>query len=239
MFSLITFQLKLFIRLAVGYSVVCIVCGKVACTTDQVCVRALRPGSRCVRGVCDNPFSRGGCLKQLLPDWHNVRVCGSDDPPEAILEGDCRLPQAGLEYTEIRIHAQNWESSFFHAWILQIILSEILYVPVSIETGLPNKHLDFYDHDMPFDYGIGYELEALRTAENVGDCRLVRKTKESPKSSDVRHGDDDGGYVSCSHVIPEIWDGPMPAVMQIEREGIIEPPHGMGTVGHGGWYIPK
>lgn len=223
------------------HSLVSITSATVSCTTDVDCEQVLRPGSRCIEGSCDNPFGRGGCLKQLKPGWHSVRVCGSDDSPEALSQGECRLPQTGLEYTEIRIHAQNWESAFFQAWILQIILSEVLHVPVSIETGMPDLGMDFYDHKMPFDYGVGYDLDALRTAQQVGDCHAAtkRKSHDWRNSHEASEDVDSDSYVSCCHVIPEVWDGIMASVSRMEREGIIEPPHGMGTVGHGGWFIPK
>lgn len=145
----------------------------------------------------------------------------------------------GLDYTEIRIHAQNWESAFFHAWILQIILSEVLYVPVSIETGMPDKRLDFYDHDMPFDYGVGYDLNALRNAQEIGDCRLLRRSPDQHREKALSEGINDGAYVSCCHVIPEVGDGLVPSVMQMERDGVIEAPHGMGAIGQLNWFIPK
>lgn len=228
--------LPIFVGLA--FALVDIATAAVPCETDFECEKTLRKGSQCVEGVCDNPFARGGCLKQLLPNWHDIRVCGSDDPAEAVDRGECRLPQAGLQYTEIRIHSQNWESAFFQAWILQIILSEILHVPVSIETGKPDKRLDFYDHGMPFDYGAGYDLDALRSAQVLGDCRLRKLTNIADMGTPVE-AIDDNSYISCCHVIPEVWDGPMLSVMQLERENIIEPPHGMGAIGQVRLFIPK
>ena len=57
--------------------------------------------------------------------------------------GYCRAPN--MDYTEVRVLAQDWESSIFQAWILQIVLSEILDVPVSVESGLPGLNADFYN----------------------------------------------------------------------------------------------
>ena len=41
-----------------------------------------------------------------------------------------------MNHPEIRIFAYDWESSLFQAWILQILLSELLDIPATIETGV-------------------------------------------------------------------------------------------------------
>ena len=109
------------------------------------CARMLgRKGSECVDGYCTNPFAKGGCLRNYLSEtefgdnnnglnqskkiW--MRVCNSDDPPDAEAEGLCR--HSAFDYTEVRIAGQNWDSNFISAWILQIILSELLEVPASV-----------------------------------------------------------------------------------------------------------
>jgi hypothetical protein len=80
----------------------------------------------------------------MKPSWTRVRVCNSEDGPDAADLGHCRVPYEGLDYMEIRIHNQNWESVFFESWVLQILLSEMLDVPVTIETGSPGVNNNFY-----------------------------------------------------------------------------------------------
>jgi hypothetical protein len=113
----------------------------VPCSTSAHCEETLRPGSQCIEGFCTNPFYHGGCLKSLLPDWEKPRVCNSLDPPEAKELGYCR--DSPFDYAEVRIASTNWESANLGAWILQILLSEILDVPTSLEGGFPDVKTTF------------------------------------------------------------------------------------------------
>lgn len=212
----------------------------VTCTTDEECIQAYRTGSECVEGRCSNPFHKGGCLQQVLPSWQKKRVCHSEDPPDAAAKGACRRPL--IEYPEIRILGQNWESPFFQAWILQIVLQEMLDVPVTLETGVAGKGLDFYGQDMPFDYGLGYSWDGLKLANEVGDCRLVvQPGRSASDTTDERELRRSVGpeYKPCAHVIPEVWEGPAATVKELEQAGVIEPAQGMGALGHLSWFIPK
>lgn len=85
----------------------------VACNSDSTCQSGVAEASKCVRGFCSNPFHYGGCLESLQPGWTKKRVCGSDDPPEAIEQGYCRRSPWEEHYMEIRILGQDWETSFF------------------------------------------------------------------------------------------------------------------------------
>ena len=99
----------------------------VMCDTTKDCEVLVQPGSECGdNGYCTNPFYKQGCLARMLPkeyNWQRTRVCGSEDPKEAELEGHCR--PSPFPYTEVRISSQNWESGFFGTWILQILLGEV------------------------------------------------------------------------------------------------------------------
>lgn len=167
------------------------VLAKVACTSDAECQKLL--GSRDTKcdedGYCTNPFHAGGCLYQK-GIVSQPRVCNSEDPPLAADLGYCRAPP--LDYPEVRIAAGNWESSFAGAWIMQILLSELLGVPTTIETGEPNMDADFYDRDMSLDYGVGYPFDAIEKAAEVGDCRILPKA------------DTTEDYQMCAHVMPEV-----------------------------------
>lgn len=83
------------------------------CQSDSDCQSVVSDNSKCDRGFCTNPYHYGGCLDSLLPEWKKKRVCGSDDPPEAIEQGYCRQSPWNDHYMEIRILGQDWESSWF------------------------------------------------------------------------------------------------------------------------------
>mmetsp|Transcript_448 Transcript_448/g.1080 ORF Transcript_448/g.1080 Transcript_448/m.1080 type:complete len:372 (-) Transcript_448:1286-2401(-) len=200
---------------------------KVSCYSIFDCGVKVGEGSDCIEGFCSNPYHKGGCLAKKLENRHRVRTCNSDDPPEAVEQGHCRL--SPMDYTEVRIYSQNWESVFFEAWIMQILLSEILDVPVSIETGSADAKVDFYDIHTSFDYGTGNDFIAVETAENVKDCRVVKN--RSGKAED---------YVPCSHVIPEVWaGGQRESLRSLQDEQVIEPPAGLGALGTQSWFVPK
>jgi len=66
------------------------------------------------------------------------------------------------------------------AWVLQILLSEVLDVPTTIETGNPDLNINFYDPEGRFDYGVGYYMEGLDRAAQAIDCRLVKQVEGEP-----------------------------------------------------------
>lgn len=127
------------------------------------CVEKYRPGSICrENGFCSNPF-RSGCLRNVLSSQSTeietetetktsfrLRACNSDDDPGAEERGEC----IGGDYDEIRILSQDWEGPMITAWIMQIILSEVLGVPTTLETSMPDSEasMNFYDGDMRFSY---------------------------------------------------------------------------------------
>jgi len=157
-----------------------------------------------------NEFSNGGCLARRKANWTRIRVCNSDDPPEASQLGNCRSDDP-FDYMELRIHGQNWESALFETWILQIILTEILNVPTSVETSRPDAKVGFYDFESRLEYGDSDDWESLGVSAKVGDCRLV------PKGQYEEH------YTPCSHFIPEVWNGEAQTYKQLEQSGQIEP----------------
>ena len=138
-----------------------------------------------------NPYT-SGCLhaKELVS---HIRVCNSEDSLDAAASGRCRTPD--VDYMEIRIFSDNWESVTFEAWILQIILSELLDVPTTIEAGSYDGSLNFYHPDAPLEYGTPLsDNEALKFAYQIGDCRNAKK-------------DNTENYEACAHFEPERWTG--------------------------------
>lgn len=122
-----------------------------ACRTHAECETAYLAGSECLEGVCTNPFYKHGCLARLPPNQQlkrqrrqRPRICHSEDPPSALALGYCRPMDPHLDYTEVRILTQDWESVFLEAWLIQIVLTEVLGVPATIESGLEEVQLDFY-----------------------------------------------------------------------------------------------
>ena len=78
--------------------------------------------------------------------YYNARVCNSNDElPEAVEMGYCRLPEFPEYNMEIRIATGNWDSATMLGWLAQILLSEILGVPSTIESGMYGSSRDFYD----------------------------------------------------------------------------------------------
>lgn len=189
----------------------------------------MMPGATCnADRLCVSPFSNGGCLANLMPGWNKVRVCHSEDSPEAEALGYCRPPDPGMDYTEIRIASQNWEAVFMEAWMLQILLSEVLGVPATIETGTADAHLDFYDPLYPLDYGTSNHWGPLRRSLEVGDCRLVGKNESLFAD-----------YPACAHVVPEVWNLYNNEYYDLRDAGVVEAAPALGVIGQQNWFITR
>ena len=171
--------------------------------------------------VSANPFAAGCLRSKLGPEWR-VRVCNSDDDVANSTSANkssshCSRPE--FDYPEIRIAPGNWESSIFQAYITQIVLSEILGVPSTLESGSRDVLLSFYDDDSAFPYpnrAYGYEDLRVANAAPGGDCTYV-----------LSH---DAG-ATCAHVLPEVWAGQRAAWTEARKEGYIEPPEGKKKLG--------
>jgi hypothetical protein len=137
-----------------------------------------------------NPYEEG-CLYS-----HGIqptkRTCSSDDTDTA--DAFCSLNE--MNYMEIRIVANNWESTVYEAWLFQILLSELLQVPTTIEAGRGElASLNFYNTNADYEYGVHTTYESLKRANSIegSDCTLL-DTRNNPN-------------ITCAHVIPEIWKG--------------------------------
>ena len=209
-----------------------------------------------LQGDVLNVYSKGGCLYQKVYT-NNKRVCTSEDPPEHATLGYCIDPSrnsntnsddpsirsinpngsGGIPHMEIRIYGQNWESVFFESWLLQIVLSELLHVPTSIETGLSSVNVDFYNKDNRFEYGLGDDWSCLITGSQVGDCRnLSTNVTNSNKTNNITADD---SHQSCCHFVPENWNGFTEELIYHETIGTIEAATGIGTIGEEHWFVPK
>lgn len=218
------------------------------CTSHEECQQWLQSSSTTCNfrtGTCTNPFTMGGCLYQRRrrsPSREDSsstdnteepinnkkrRVCSSMDPVDAVERGYCRKSE--WDHMEIRIKSQNWDSVFFQGWILQILLSEVLDVPVTMETGRSHMNIDFYNLDNSYDYGESNDWTCLQTASQVGDCRKVTLSNDNH----------DPNYVSCCHFVVEVWDAHLSSIRKLAEQGVVENPMGVGILGHQSWFVPR
>lgn len=200
------------------------------CLNNQDCEARYGNASQCLENAqCSNPFAQGCLYRQL---GSPKRVCNSDDPLNASQIGLCRVPD--VQQMEIRIHIQDWESVTFEAWILQIVLSEMLSVPTTIETGTPLAKANFYDPHNSFQMGVAYDWDSLIRANTLEDCTLAHRNTTDPAQ-----------YESCAHVMPEMWraGGPLDnrsdMVQQMVLTDQLAPPQTLGVLGQNSWYVPK
>ena len=112
-------RLQIIPLLIFGLSQNILVQAKLACTSTEFCETTLRKGSQCVNGFCDNPFQYG-CLQSQMEGFTKLRVCNSEDPEDAASRGLCR-DASTMNYPEIRIMSQNWESPFFEVSIYNML----------------------------------------------------------------------------------------------------------------------
>ena len=223
----------------------------------DMCERLLFRGSECRNGQCSNPFEKG-CLQAVLNHGDYLgssaalsrvakrlkegagdgllRACNSEDPmPEAVeqglcvdYEGDLSIGNIYTDYVEVRLLSQNWESAIFASWILQILLSEVLRVPTTIESGTADAKVNFYSPTNEFGYGEYNDFGALETANSMpnADCRLLKE---------VQTGNNEN-YTSCGTVIPEYWAGDAKELFVKQREGMIDTPDVLGAIGQQGLF---
>lgn len=133
---------------------------------NKLCEEKYRKGSYCTSNErCSNPFHKG-CLQAVLPEnfTNKLRTCNSDDyNDDTSKEEDderelfCTPANEQFDYEEVRILSQNWESARFSSWIMQIVLSELLNVPTTIETSMfddqkSGSSFNFYAPELRFSY---------------------------------------------------------------------------------------
>ena len=164
-----------------------------------------------------NPYY-SGCLLAKYPGWTQPRVCS----PRHELSEHCRPPP--FDYLEIRMGTGNWDSATALGWLAQIVLSEVLGVPTSIETNAWQSSRDFYDPQATLDYQTSMSAAPLVTANALadGDCLSIHNTNAED-------------YQACAHFMPEFWHYPATEIQQQQ----VEPPQGTGYLGQEGWYLTK
>jgi len=174
----------------------------------------------CVGSLTKNPFQTG-CLTNKMPG-KKIRICNSDDRPEASETFQC--VKSEFDYKEVRISAKSWDTVLLEAWILQIVLSEIMGVPTSVETGNANNNMNFYNVENTFKNGVPVDdSKNLETGHKYKDCRKASKAENN--------------YEACCHVIPEVWY--FSSLQHLASDGIIALPLPLGPMSQSRWYIPK
>ncbi len=193
------------------------------CDWDIQCEELYRAGSKCLAdGQCSNPFS-SGCLFHFhtqLTKWDDSqipqrRVCNSDDANQDFCDV---FP---LNYSEVRVHNGDWESSIFYSWIIQIFLGEFLQVPVTV--GLSSEETpkaSFYNPSSEMRWSTQpYAFEGILKANEMnGRCDLTKS--------------------NCVHVMPEVWIGQEKKWKEYLVDENIDQVNGDGQVGKISWYIP-
>jgi len=229
--------------------------GIVPCNDAGTCEELLWKGSNCQDGFCTNPFERG-CLRAMLGNdgfsqkysrqsaddssvdeldmeaWRRrllsaPRTCNSEDGPQAAEQGLCS--ENVNDYAEVRLSSQNWESAFVLSWMMQIIYSELVGVPSTIETGVFEKNVNFYDETNRMDYGQATRYEMFQRAYDAagGDCSIYNEANKEA-------GGDD--YLPCAHAVMEVWST-NDELLDVQKKGVAEPGQLLGIIGFQGWHI--
>jgi len=199
-------------------------CNETSECKDAFDSTSAQSSTECVDGFCTNPFV-GGCLSKLKKDWVKSRVCHSDD--NVASKESCKAPDIG-DYLEMRVMGMSWQTAIAQAWIMQILLSELVGVPASIETGVPEGNLDFYHPERPMTPGKSQLLgwQAIRRAHSLrGDCRDNLQLPEEE-------------YIPCAHVVPETCAGQQTRRDELEDLGMATS-YPIGALTQDAWYIPK
>jgi hypothetical protein len=205
----------------------------VPCTSDELCQALYKSfASICLpdKQTCSNPF-RQGCLKSMNVSRYadKLRICNSnDDLTNATASSSdddesssalCKV--SDFPYLEIRIHQANWESSYFLAWIYQIVLMELVGVPATVGlTGEMTKVSDFYSVENQFQFSpLTYSPEGLIKSNQVTGCK---ETEDA-----------------CVHILPEVWNGQRDVYEKLFEDQEIDRPSSNGILGQTSLYVPS
>ena len=222
-------------------------CSAIPCNETSLCEDQYWKGSKCVDGICSNPY-QAGCLNAMLEpdvsfsvnaDDNNIiqsqvealhrrvqstaRVCNSEDSTDAIERGLC---VNSVGYEEVRLFAQNWESAVIASWVMQIVYSEVLGVPSTIETGMADKNLNFYDAVNRLEYGAAvgkYAMYQNAYDAEGGDCNIYKSYNET------------GDYMPCAHATMEVWSVNTD-YHNNKDAGVVEARQFTGAVGYEAWF---
>ena len=198
----------------------------VPCSSNTDCKSKLvtTGDSVCEDGFCTNPF-QSGCLKTMAKQYgkkkkirfarafDKERICNSNDaedqkhtPPRKKYDS-CRKSTLNdiFTYDEVRLAPSKRISATFLSWIHQILLTEIMEVPTTMEHGDGSRgtgEVSFYDRTN------GFKAVSSGFATNVVDALL---------EADNNDGDCSQTESPCAHVLPDVWaDEPVYPLLQGE-----------------------
>lgn len=138
------------------------------------------------------------------------------------------LCSESMGYPEVRLAAGKRESSIVVAWIMQIMYSELLGVPSTIEPGSAGKSLNFNDESNRLEYGTADEYDRMfqHAQDAEGDCTAYIDHNKGASGED---------YIPCAHAIMDIWSRSS-SYYEDEESDVSESKMFLGAVGFNGWY---
>lgn len=153
-----------------------------------------------------------------------LRICNSEDGPDVAEQGLCIANQN--DYNKVRVYSHNWESAIAISWIMQIIYSELVGVPSTIESGVADKIVNFYDETNRMDYGSGNDYSVIQNTHIVegGNCTLYKE-----------RGGGGNAHTPCAHVAMEIWSST--TWKRAVSSGAAKALNPVGIIGFQGWHI--
>ena len=218
------------------------VLGAVSCTSNEYCRQQYNSNNTvCIPSTltCSNPYE-SGCLKAILGEnhWPDKRVCNSDDYKDRPENYSffCQSNEWFQDiYPELRIHQGNWETSILLAWLYQVILMEILHVPITVGyTSNSTNITSFYSTNPTFEYSPeGYYYDALLPVSI------------NPLQQDLYSDDEDIDYdcskttEPCIHIMPEVWPGAKTEYEPYIQQHHLESPTPNGLLGKYGLHVPS
>jgi 7 transmembrane sweet-taste receptor of 3 GCPR len=127
---------------------------------------------------------------------------------------------------EIRTFIANWKSSVIVGWLIQIVLSELLGVPATIEGGTFGEAKSFYDQQARLNMTTASNASALIVPFGLPnyDCTFASKTHDN--------------YEQCAHVIGENWDTDSAWISDLRWRQQVEA-QGLGVIGMESWYVTQ
>ncbi|KAL7545423.1 hypothetical protein ACHAWF_008772 [Thalassiosira exigua] len=115
---------------------------------------------------------------------------------------------------------------------MQIIYNGMLGVPASIETGMPDKKLSFYDETNRMKFGKANEYDSFQYAYDAegGDCTAYFQENQDDVAAE--------NYIPCANMVMEVWYANDDFYAK-EKSGVTGPMDYIGAVGSDGWFITK
>jgi hypothetical protein len=114
---------------------------------------------------------------------------------------------------------------------MQIIYSELLGVPSSIESGVIDENTDFYDVSNRLDYGTGNDVATIQNAFDAkwGDCSVYKQGNYAATAKEE--------YMPCANIAMDAFYTTTWA--PVVDNGAAEAPKMIGVIGNDDWHITQ